>query len=263
MTTDSEKIDRAVDEITQDQQSLDAEQEAEPTPQYLTSDQVQEIIGRQTQTILSQVQGLQGKIDNGLDAVRRDTQAWAQQQMGDLQSEMSRERYLSEMDPEQAAFANNYIKPALDKLERRLDAVGQPPQGQPPQGQPQQAHANDYWQQVYGVVSAFGVEPNDPSVDYSTLQRGDQQAFIDSITRARDARVISTYQASQGAPSPSPTTQRSPSPPIEGGGRSSSLVTEEDIMDAYITDRFNSSEDPNGSKEYKRRMAEVKSKKSV
>ncbi|KKL64991.1 hypothetical protein LCGC14_2159460, partial [marine sediment metagenome] len=78
----------AVDEITQAQQEIDAIQESPGEPQPPTMEQVRDLIQQQGQTHSRQIAGLASKIDTGLNAVRRDTEEWAKQQVGDLRSEM-------------------------------------------------------------------------------------------------------------------------------------------------------------------------------
>ena len=121
------------DEVTQDQQSLDEEQgEIPATPQYATSDQLTNI-QNQLQQLESKNRGLQGLVDNGLNAIRRDTQTWAEQQFSGMRNEMDKKAYLENLDEEQRAV----VTPLLNEMEelRKQNVQQAQPQPSPTQQQ--------------------------------------------------------------------------------------------------------------------------------
>ena len=82
------------DPISQEQAALDDEQGGEPAAsQYVTVETLQKMqddqMARFTQMVSNQVGGLQGKVDKGLNAIRRDTQAESAERFKEAESRNS------------------------------------------------------------------------------------------------------------------------------------------------------------------------------
>lgn len=234
------------DEISQAQRELDAEQ---GQTQVDPNDQLRQLIESQAELLRNQgaqIAGLQGKIDQGLNAIRRDTEAIASKQVGDLKSEIGRANLLASIEDDGERSRTEMLLNEMDKLKPQTAPVETP---QVPQQAPQGM------EQVYGVVEGMGLKRNDPRINYAALndqtlteaQRG--QVFLNSMKTAIQA------DATQA---PTPTPARQENPPVDDGN---SLVTGENyrnvdsLLDAYTAGKLNSTEDPNGTKEYHRRLA--------
>ena len=236
------------DEVTQDQQSLDEEQgEIPATPQYATSDQLTNI-HNELQKLRSENRGLQGLVDNGLNAIRRDTQTWAEQQFSGMRNEMDKKAYLENLDEEQRAV----VTPLLNEMEELRKQNVQ--QAQPQQSQTQQQAAPDQaqqqWEQIYKFVESMGLDRNDPNLLYSALdptnsltpeQRSAQ--FAESVGNAVRAKGGTPPQQ----PSPQqPQTQKpaTVSPPVDqpSGKAAPSYKNLDDVRSAYIEGKIEKAE---------------------
>ena len=236
------------DEVTQDQQSLDEEQgEIPATPQYATSDQLTNI-HNELQQLRSENRGLQGLVDNGLNAIRRDTQTWAEQQFSGMRNEMDKKAYLENLDEEQRAV----VTPLLNEMEELRKQNVQ--QAQPQQSQTQQQAAPDQaqqqWEQIYKFVESMGLDRNDPNLLYSALdptnsltpeQRSAQ--FAESVGNAVRAKGGTPPQQ----PSPQQPQVQKPatvSPPVDqpSGKAAPSYKNLDDVRSAYIEGKIEKAE---------------------
>ena len=243
------------DEVTQDQQSLDQEQgENAATPQYVTSEQYQAMqneiaqVKQQNQKLESESRGLQGLVDNGLNAIRRDTQKWAEDQFTGIRSEMGRQQYLDNLDEEQ----KEVVAPLLNELDELRKQQRVEPQAAVQQQQVQSGQANQQWEQVYQFVESMGVNRNDPNLRYSALdptnslnpeQRSAQ--FAESIGNA--------IRAKGGTPPKQPSPQQpqvqtqkptTVSPPVDqpSGKAAPSYKNLDDVRSAYIEGKIEKAE---------------------
>jgi len=236
------------DEVTQDQQSLDEEQgEIPATPQYATSDQLTNI-HNELQKLRSENRGLQGLVDNGLNAIRRDTQTWAEQQFSGMRNEMDKKAYLENLDEEQRAV----VTPLLNEMEELRKQNVQ--QAQPQQSQTQQQAAPDQaqqqWEQIYKFVESMGLDRNDPNLLYSALDPTNSLApeqrsaqFAESVGNAVRAKGGTPPQQ----PSPQqPQTQKpaTVSPPVDqpSGKAAPSYKNLDDVRSAYIEGKIEKAE---------------------
>jgi len=236
------------DEVTQDQQSLDEEQgEIPATPQYATSDQLTNI-HNELQQLRSENRGLQGLVDNGLNAIRRDTQTWAEQQFSGMRNEMDKKAYLENLDEEQRAV----VTPLLNEMEELRKQNVQ--QAQPQQSQTQQQAAPDQaqqqWEQIYKFVESMGLDRNDPNLLYSALDPTNSLApeqrsaqFAESVGNAVRAKGGTPPQQ----PSPQqPQTQKpaTVSPPVDqpSGKAAPSYKNLDDVRSAYIEGKIEKAE---------------------
>jgi len=240
------------DEVTQDQQSLDKEQgEIPATPQYATSDQLTNI-QNQLQQLESKNRGLQGLVDNGLNAIRRDTQSWAEQQFSGMRNEMDKKALLENLDEEQMAV----VTPLLNEMEelRKQNVQQAQPQTSPTQQQAAPDQAQQQWEQIYKFVESMGLDRNDPNLLYSALdptnsltseQRSAQ--FAESIGNAKEAAVRAKGGTPPQQPSPQQPQVQKPatvSPPVEqpGGKAAPSYKNLDDVRSAYIEGKIEKAE---------------------
>jgi len=264
MTTSNEDIpqeviDQAVDSISQDQNTLDQEQDtATPvggTP--VTMESMQAFFSQQLQPLQAQVYGLHNKVDTGLNAVRRDVSQEARRLVENVTDGLSRQQLLANVDEEQ--------RPIFEALLQHVDnrtAPAQPVQEQPVQAQPA---SQDPWEGIYQYVERHGLSRSAPGINYAVLtnqslteeQKG--QAFNESLFQARLAQ--SQGQAGIQQPRPaqpvSSNGQGTVNPPVErsGGLSQNPLRTQDQVTDAFLAGQLNSPEDPDGAMEYKKRMA--------
>ena len=240
------------DEVTQDQQSLDEEQgEIPATPQYATSDQLTNI-QNQLQQLESKNRGLQGLVDNGLNAIRRDTQSWAEQQFSGMRNEMDKKALLENLDEEQMAV----VTPLLNEMEelRKQNVQQAQPQTSPTQQQAAPDQAQQQWEQIYKFVESMGLDRNDPNLLYSALdptnsltseQRSAQ--FAESIGNAKEVAVRAKGGTPPQQPSPQQPQVQKPatvSPPVEqpGGKAAPSYKNLDDVRSAYIEGKIEKAE---------------------
>ncbi len=222
----------AVDEITQAQQEIDATQESPGEPQPATMEQVRELIQQQGQSHAQQISGLASKIDTGLNAVRRDTQAWAKEQVGDLRSEMGRESWLAGLEPDQRPMAESLLK----EIDRGRPA--QPAQ-QPEVTQPAAQPPIDQWESVKAVARDFGVDPEDKRIDYAAFTDAN---IPDGERRTRFLGSLRTIITAAPAQTPAVVTQpaQTANPPVEtaAASRSNGYRNADGVRDAYMADRI-------------------------
>jgi len=230
------------DEISEAQAELDQEQGLDATGAQapITMDQVNQLVSNQLQSLQREVASYRSKVDSGLDAIRRDTRSWAEQQLGDIQSQSNREQFLASLDEDQIRLA----KPLLD----RIDAVAQQSSQAPAQPSAPPVTGNQdqgEWTRVYSLVKDFGLDPQDPAIEYAALTAPGltpemrQQRFAGSLAKAVAAK-------SKGAPAAqqqktAAKTPQTSSPPLQSGPSGSgatSLKNPEDIRDAYISGKI-------------------------
>ena len=240
------------DEVTQDQQSLDAEQgENAATPQYVTAEQLA-AMKQEVQQLRSENRGLQGQNDKGLNAIRRDmeknVQTLAQQQFESYRNEMDKKTYLDGLDEEQREI----VSPLYDKinqLEQQQVQQTQPQvNGQQEQGQSNQAQQQ--WEQVYQVVESMGVNRNDPNLRYSALDQTNNltpeersQQFFQSIGTAIRAKG-GTPPAQPSPQQPQTQKPSTVSPPVEqpSGKAAPTYKNPDDVRSAYIEGKIEKAE---------------------
>lgn len=250
------------DVVTQVQQEMDQEQGTSGESQPITMDQMRGMMETQARSYQSQISGLQSRIDRGLDAIRRDAQGWAAQQIGDLETRLGRDTFLKGLDSELRPLAETL----LNEMDRRTKGTQQVPAEPAPRGG-NPTETDSQWEQVYQIVEGMGLKRDDPLVNYAvltetSLSAQDRQGqFMGSLREA-------VLKSEGGASPPRPTAKPGPVPPASqvanppvdrGGGRGTGPVyrNADDVRDAFIMGKFNSSEDPSGINEYKRLMANL------
>ncbi len=227
------------DEVSQAQQELDAQQGnlgQQSAPQYVTAEQMQQLLNQQAQTYERQISGLQSKLDTGLNAIRRDTQSWAEQKIAGLQTEMGRQQWLASLSEEERRLA----QPLLEAIQQTRPQPAPNPQPAP-QPQPGTDVAQQQWQAVYQMVRNMGIDPQTPGIDYQVLtntaldQNTREQKFYASVfaAKAKPNGVQAGVQPQQARP-------QTPNPPINSAaaGRGGGYRTVDEVYDAYNTGRI-------------------------
>ena len=236
------------DEGTQDQQSLDEEQgEIPATPQYATSDQLTNIQNK-IQQLEAETRGLQGLVDNGLNAIRRDTQTWAEQQFSGMRNEMDKKAYLENLDEEQRAV----VTPLLNEMEelRKQNVQQAQPQTSPTQQQAAPDQAQQQWEQIYKFVESMGLDRNDPNLLYSALDPTNSLAPEQRSAQFAES-VGNAVRAKGGTPPQQPSPQQpqvqkpaTVSPPVDqpSGKAAPSYKNLDDVRSAYIEGKIEKAE---------------------
>ena len=252
MVTDNNGIDPN-DPLSQDQQELDQQQgitsegEVGSVPTGPTNQQLAEnnqalasqnqYLSDQIQQLAAQGRGLQSKIDTGLNSIRADAKAWAEDQIGGLRADLENKAFIDSLDEEQ--------RPLAEGLIQRLAPVREPqPQVNPAEaGVPENVTQRILaaWQPVVSWVEQMGVSKADPRVNWNLManenampEESRQNVFRDHIISLRSQEV---QQPAQVNPQPNP---QGDNPPVLGGGNAGdgNLRTTDAVRDAYIENRI-------------------------
>mgnify|MGYP003651529258 FL=1 len=162
MATDNDMAESVVDEITQTQQQLDQEQGIPVEQAAGTPIPADNVLQEQMRSLQSQVSGLQSMINTGLNSIRSDTENWAKEQLGSLQGQLARDRWMEGLDESDKQLVGPMME-RLQQLESQL------PTGSPPQQPTEQVNPQAAWEQVYQFVESSGVSRNNPAVRYDLL----------------------------------------------------------------------------------------------
>ena len=266
MTTSNDDImevpaGQPTDSISQDQNTLDQEQDTATVGTPVTMENMQAFFSQQLQPLQAQVYGLHNKVDTGLNAVRRDVSQEAKRLVENVTDGLSREKLLQDLDDDQ--------RPIFEAMLQRIDDRTIPlSNNQPVQPIQQQQIPQDAWEQVYRYVEDWGVNPNAPALqatyqvlaDTTLTEQQKYRVLNESIFQARMAQS----QGQAGGQQPSGSAQPVPSngqgtvnPPVErsGGLSQNPLRTQDQVIEAFLSGHLNSAEDPDGSIEYQKRIA--------
>ena len=249
MTTDNTDL---TDEISQEQENLDQEQ-------GITADTTVEVSSQQLlaeiEALKAANRGLQSKVDTGINAVRRDTKAWAEQQiqleLERIKGDWENQQYLASLDEDQQVL----VKGMQQYVDKRI------PQSQPEPTVDNQQMLVEQWEPVVKYVESLGIPRTDNRVQYTLLAAPDNTVDQTKWDTFRDHLVQLRMQdlgtpAASNAPVQQPVQQpQTANPPIEDRGQVANLNTVDDVRDAYISGRFATAEDPSGTEEYRRRMS--------
>ena len=243
MVTAEDVQDQPLDEIDQDQQALDQEQGAESAePTYVTREELAALRAENTQltkALTSQIAGVQGLQSKALNAIRSDTQKWAEKQIESVRQEALQKTLMDKLPEEFEA-----LKPILNEVlaQRQVQPEAMPPT-QPVVGATE-AEERAAFAQTYGIVNY-----NDPYLRWEELyneavplaQR--QQAFMNRAFAVRMKELAGANPQVQSTPQAKAQSKKGASPPIEGapsnGGNLSGL---EGIRDAIIQGRISPSQ---------------------
>ena len=200
-------------------------------PQPLTREELISLMDTRDRQLLAQVSGLASKIDTGLNAVRRDTRTWAEQQIGELRTTMGRQKYLDSLDEEQRKIA----EPLLAEMDRRNPQPSSPAQEvQQPAGDPVQL-----WNDILRISAEAKVNPYDESIGlYKSMATNLPNEENLRLFRQNIQAVKAAVQPA--APAPQRTAAPANNPPIEtqAASRVGGYRNADDVRDAYIMDRI-------------------------
>jgi hypothetical protein len=224
------------DEVTQEQETLDQEQGISPNAETgPTTHQLQAQISALEQSN----RGLQSKIDTGLNAVRRDTAAWAQGQIDLLKGDIENQTYLAGLDEDQRLMVQglqNYVDRKVPSTPQTSTDTAASTMA------PTQQSLVEQWTPVIDYVESFGISRNDPRVQYAMVAAADNQvdtskftAFRDHVVKLRAQDLAMAGQPTQARQATIPTLQTG-SPPVEGSGNVSagSITTPDSARDAFL-----------------------------
>ena len=248
MTTDNTNM---TSEIDSDQAQLDAVQEA-PGSQISTIDSTDEAWTEEIRTlkqlIVSQVAGLQSKVDRGLNGIRRDSEEAVRKQQ-----EYAIPQYLEEVPEEHRAVFQQMAQQNMELQQK----VNQAQNETPVQEQAQSPDASSEWEQIYAIPRSMGLDPQSEGIDYAAFT---DPGLNDTQRRERFFTSIKTVMSgnnqTQAPPPATPQNQSQPevqNPPTGGtpaGGVSGNMRSVADLERAYISDGISFDD-------YKKRLAEL------
>jgi hypothetical protein len=237
MQNDGNQEAQTQDALDLDQQSLDVDQGIQDAPAFVPTEQYNQMLQQQqsrNDQLQRHISGLESRMDTRANEVTK--------QLGDIASASAR----AEIERREQELLSGIEDPAeRDRMKTMLELQNlRNPQVAPVPEQPQvasqpqaqQATAAD-WQQVQSFVQNFGVNPNDPRIQYSILtdtnlsaeQR--QQQFLANVGQIA-ATVTPAAQQGQQQAAPTPTPTRA-SGPVGTGYRSM-----DDVYDAFNSNQI-------------------------
>lgn len=224
------------DLISQDQAGLDAEQGGIAAPEYVSKD---DFLRMQT-NYQQQIAGLQSKVDTGLNAIRRDTQAAAEERIAGEKARVREAYYakIRESNPEQEQALREHDR-YMDGLEvERAKVVAQVAPS---------AHVASPVspvEETRATLRRLNIDPDLPGIDYMVLQNPTLSAYEQQVafmTSATEAKAQAAVRAATAAPQ-TPAT-RTVTPPVEGGTqRAGGYRNIDDVYSAYTSDRISKQE---------------------
>ena len=240
----NENLNPEVDPIDQAQAEVDKEQGGGDQPSYMTTEGVSQMLLAQGRVYERQIAGLTSKIDTGLNAIRRDTNASMQQQLAQASAQGQTASYLASLDEDQRALVQPLVN-QIQGLQEQIQGQTQQPQGDT---QPSQtASPAGGWDTVYTVVRQLGLDPQTKGIDYDALtepgltseQR--QERFLTSVQRTIVATAAAQTQSRTNPPQNEAAQQAQPvvNPPVDGPPRTSATYRNiDDVRDAFVTDKI-------------------------
>jgi hypothetical protein len=158
-----------VDEITQEQQSIDAELDnvEPPSPEYVPRDQFDQLLRKLDQQG-RHISGLESRIDKSANEIREENQRRAAQQEIALRKQTQEELLESFDDPTIQEKMRAYFSLDNQKAEAELQAYLQQSQAASQQSTPE-ADNQERWGQIFRAVQHFGINPSDERVNYAAL----------------------------------------------------------------------------------------------
>lgn len=232
MTTE---ISNGSDPISEEQAKLDEIQGE--TPHYVTSEQFETML-KQIQTLQAENRGLQGKIDSGLTAIRRDSErARAEERRREADA------LISNLPEEQ----REYVAPILKRNEE-LEAWAITQEGRPSSNGSAGAASNE----LQEIVRDMGVDPFNPGINYSALQ---DPSLTESQRRQSFFSSVDTVKKESSTPAPTPPASPAPSntvsPPVGSTPNTASEIRNiDDVRSAFIEGRLS-------QEDYRSRMSQL------
>lgn len=245
MVNQNEDFQANIDPISVDQQQLDEQQGQVPSPQTATADDIAAL--QQTISVQArQIQGLQGKVDSGINAVAHRQEQAIKRGFEDIKQQMYGQSLLNQVPEEH----REWMGPIMETFQKQNQPTPEP---LAPESQPMNDPQSD-WQQVFRLVEDAGVNPQDPRImqAYPLLTSGQQGVFMSKLTqivREDAAKGGSTGGQAQTQASRQTQAQRTVNPPIESSPSSSrGLNNADDLRNAFIEEKLDFAE-------YQKRMS--------
>jgi hypothetical protein len=232
------EINNGSDPISEEQAKLDEIQGE--TPHYVTSEQFETML-KQIQTLQAENRGLQGKIDSGLTAIRRDSErARAEERQREADA------LISNLPEDQ----REYVAPIL-KRNAELEAWVTTQGGLASPNGSAGAASNE----LQEIVRDMGVDPFNPGINYSALQNPSltesqrRQAFFSSVDTVK--QESSTPAPTPPAPPAPPAPSSTVSPPVGSTPNTASEIRNiDDVRSAFIEGRLS-------QEDYRSRMSQL------
>lgn len=229
MTTQPSGEPRDSDPVSQAQEQIDATLAGQP--QYLTQAQAQQLIQQAvsaaTTPLLSQLRGMEGKLDRGLNATRKEAETIATEVLKRHASRQELDTWYASLDEDD---------------QRKLGPIYRRIAEQMPQ--PEQARSNTVTSNVVteqavdpyvgakAIVQSIGLDPNDARINYELLNPGTLAAQTQFMAQVGALlRGAPSSQPRQPGATPKP---QSANPPIEGTPAPGGYRNIDDVRDAYI-----------------------------
>ena len=227
---------QVTDELDQDQQSLDTEQETGSNDQPVTNEQLQQFMEQQNRTytnLEAQVRGLHSGFNKALDGIRAETSSRQAAQTQQANAQQLEQEIIN---------APEEMQPVLRLIQQQQAEQLRTQQEAQPQQAPSVRDAQmQALQEAQDVARDFGVDPQDPIIDYralvdETISVQERRArFFSSLGKIKEQKVQNPV-----APAKTQRANNEVNPPTESGPRSpASLKSADDYRDAYISGRLN------------------------
>lgn len=222
-----------LDNVSVEQAALDGAQGIETgdgESEYITKDMWQRAMSdmgqlRSTNTSLStQVRGLQGRIDKGLDAIRRDSEAAVR--------DRQQQEFLGSLNEEERPAWEKYLALNRNQAPPAEEQVDIPPN----------TGEGDQWEHVFNLVRDFGLDPNTPGINYTILtsdlsDRDRQKQFLNNLKQV-ERQAARAPNGSAAAP-PAPAQRQGFNPPPVPSPRGAVTYQNADaVRDAFLTDQI-------------------------
>jgi hypothetical protein len=218
MTTQNEEEVQAPNEVDDAQKKLDEEQGGNAAPQYVTK----EDLANFERVMTAQIGGLQGKIDTGLNGIRRDGEAATAKQVAEARQQTFNQLLQDVPYESQAAFKVLWEQQAATQVTTQQPVAG--------------ALTDQERVQAQNIARNFGVDPSDARIDYAAL--------VDStLTPDQAQQKFFTSLKTVGGPAvanvPAPAGKKTDNPPVESpAGTGNGLNNIDAVRDAFIEGRL-------------------------
>ena len=179
-------------DLEQDQESLGTELDEQKKPDPMV--EFKNLLVEQN----NKINGLQSKLDKGLNTIRKDSQERAMQQ---AQTEVEKlKEGLEDLDPSLRPYAEQQVKAAEDRVKTMSQDI-------PDSSLDQNPTATSEMDEVRKIAENAGVDPNDPGINYAALFNNSvdindrQKEFFDSLWKVKNKTATPT-KPNETAPQP-------------------------------------------------------------
>lgn len=214
-------------EVDADQEALDQDQDVAPAAQYVTVEQYQRI-EQALESTTRQINGLQGKIDSGLNAIRRDTEAQRTQTAAEAQWR-AWEGKIDALPEDAQEGARMTLEMLKAQASRGVQELRPAPQ----------ATQSAALEEVYQFVRDSRVDPHAAGLNYAvlfdqTLSESDRRTrFMDSLHAVRLAQIKPETPDAPARPVP-----KAENPPVQGNRSGGGYRNIDDLRGAFVEGRL-------------------------